>query len=146
MKNITKVNLNTRTNIDWEDYHKFIYSSDYNTFEEFITSIKEKTLLCEEETLGVVVAVVEDWDYIERLPTLHEKFFVEGKEVCREDFENYDGEDYYYKSWWTHTEDITLGIEDFYSYYRMIVYFMEKDSFERETFEKSWHFCVQDWA
>lgn len=134
MKNITKVTLNTRTNIDWEDYHKFVYSSDYNTFEEFITSIKEKVLLCESETLGVVVAVVEDWAYIERLPTFHEEFFVEGKEVCREDFENYEGEDYHYKTWWTHTEDITLGMEDSY---RMSISFVGNDSFERETFEKN---------
>lgn len=118
---------------DWSVYYKFVYSSDYNNFEEFITSVQEKRILCEEDNFGVVVVVVEDWNYINRLPTSHREFFVKGKKVCEEDFNTYDGEDYHCEVWWTHTEDITRGME---TSYRVSIHFRKGDSLDRKTFEK----------
>ncbi len=118
---------------DWSVYYKFVYSSDYNSFEEFITSVQEKRILCEGENFGVVVVVVEDWDYIKRFPTFHEELFVEGEKVSEWDFVNYTGADSEYKTWWTHTDEITRGME---GSRRISIHFRESDSLDRETFEK----------
>ncbi len=118
---------------DWCVYYKFVYSSDYNSFEEFITSVQEKRILCEGENFGVVVVVVEDWDYIKRFPTFHAEFFVEGEKVTGGDFVNYTGDDSEYKTWWAHTDEITRGMEDSY---RIFIFYKGRDSLDRETFEK----------
>jgi hypothetical protein len=134
MENKITADINLKPNIDGKDYFKFVYSSDYNSFEEFITSVQEKMILCEDENFGQVVTVVEDWNYIERLPTFHEDFFVEGEKVSVGDFVNYTGDDSEYKTWWTHTEDITCGMEDSY---RVSIFYKVGDSLDRGTFEKS---------
>ncbi len=129
-----KINKYEMTEVfDWSVYYKFVYSSDYNSFEEFITSVQEKRVLCEGENFGVVVVVVEDYSYIERLPTFRAEFFVGGEKVSAWDFVNYTGENSEYKTWWTHTEDITCGMEESY---RIFIFYKERDSLDRETFEK----------
>ena len=134
MENSITADVNLKPNIDGKDYFRFVYSSDYNSFEEFITSVQDKRILCEEENFGQVVAVVEDWDYIKRLPTFHEEFFVDGEKVSEWGFVNYTGDDSEYKTWWTHTDEITRGVE---GPYRVSIFYKVGDSLDRGTFEKN---------